>query len=163
MGEQFRGQITEVEHLADTAYILENNELFYDIGFKVMQNLENSCLLKCHKLKYNGKIKLVYFTSEYLSVAQAIAKANPKFLGSIIGRIFEAFSQIENLGFLDITYIENKLDKIFVDSVNGTIKIIYLPINGNGERKNKSIFENEVCTQLECMERTFSFISSGTA
>ena len=55
-------QVTEEEHGMGIAYLLENNELFYDIGYKVMQNLEETYLLKCHRLKYNGKIKLVYLS-----------------------------------------------------------------------------------------------------
>ena len=61
--KEFLGkQVTEEEHGMGIAYLLENNELFYDIGYKVMQNLEETYQLKCHRLKYNGKIKLVYLS-----------------------------------------------------------------------------------------------------
>ena len=48
--KEFLGkQVTEEEHGMGIAYLLENNELFYDIGYKVMQNLEETYLLKCHR------------------------------------------------------------------------------------------------------------------
>ena len=54
--KEFLGkQVTEEEHGMGIAYLLENNELFYDIGYKVMQNLEETYLLKCHRLKYTEK------------------------------------------------------------------------------------------------------------
>ena len=61
MEEFIENQVREVKNGIGTAYVLENNELFYDIGYNVMQNLDESCLLKCYRLKYNGKIKLFYF------------------------------------------------------------------------------------------------------
>ena len=77
--KEFLGkQVTEEEHGMGIAYLLENNELFYDIGYKVMQNLEETYLLKCHRLKYNGKIKLVYFTKEYVTAETVLANAMPE-------------------------------------------------------------------------------------
>ena len=77
--KEFLGkQVTEEEHGMGIAYLLDNNELFYDIGYKVMQNLEETYLLKCHRLKYNGKIKLVYFTKEYVTAETVLANAMPE-------------------------------------------------------------------------------------
>ncbi len=51
MEDYFAGKLTEIQETEDTAYLLENNEIFYDIGYKVMQNQENVNLLKCHRIK----------------------------------------------------------------------------------------------------------------
>lgn len=74
MEDYFAGKLTEIRETEDTAYLLENNEIFYDIGYKVMQNQENANLLKCHRLKYNGKIKLVYFTRDDTSLGRLSCK-----------------------------------------------------------------------------------------
>lgn len=74
MEDYFAGKLTEIQETEDTAYLLENNEIFYDIGYKVMQNQENVNLLKCHRLKYNGKIKLVYFTRDDTSLGRLPCK-----------------------------------------------------------------------------------------
>lgn len=148
MEDFIENQVREVKNGIGTAYILENNELFYDIGYKVMQNLDESCLLKCHRLKYNGKVKLVYFTSEYESIAQIMQRSTPEAAQNAVAQMYEAFMQIENLGFLDISYVDNRLDHIFVDPVTNAVKIIYLPVNIPGRKKNKASFENEIKAQL---------------
>ena len=148
MEDFIENQVREVKNGIGTAYILENNEMFYDIGYKVMQNLDESCLLKCHRLKYNGKVKLVYFTSEYESIAQIMQRSTPEAAQNVVAQMYEAFMQIENLGFLDISYVDNRLDHIFVDPVTNAVKIIYLPVNIPGRKKNKAFFENEIKAQL---------------
>lgn len=148
MEEFIENQVREVKNGIGTAYVLENNELFYDIGYKVMQNLDESCLLKCYRLKYNGKIKLVYFTSEYESIAQMIQRLTPDAAQNVVACMYEAFTQIENLGFLDVSYVDNRLDHIFVDPITNVVKIIYLPVNIPGRKKNKAVFENEIKAQL---------------
>ena len=148
--KEFLGkQVTEEEHGMGIAYLLDNNELFYDIGYKVMQNLEETYLLKCHRLKYNGKIKLVYFTKEYVTAETVLANAMPEVKERMIARILDAFTQIINLGFLDIAYVDNRLDNIYVDPATEEVKIIYLPIQIPGVTKNKNTFENELKAQFE--------------
>lgn len=75
--KEFLGkQVTEEEHGMGIAYLLENNELFYDIGYKVMQNLEETYLLKCHRLKYNGKIKTGIFYERICDSRNGTCKCN---------------------------------------------------------------------------------------
>ena len=52
MDEYFADKLTEIQDTEDTAYLLENNEIFYDVGYKVMQNQENANLLRCHRIKF---------------------------------------------------------------------------------------------------------------
>ena len=57
--KEFLGkQVTEEEHGMGIAYLLDNNELFYDIGYKVMQNLEeNGIIIVVLTLeKYTGQL-----------------------------------------------------------------------------------------------------------
>ena len=35
MDEYFADKLTEIQDTEDTAYLLENNEIFYDVGYKV--------------------------------------------------------------------------------------------------------------------------------
>lgn len=146
--EIFEGKIVEVMNTIDTMYLLNNNDLFYDIGFKVMQNQENNYLLRCYRLKYNGKIKLTYFTSEYVPLSKMLMEADVGDLGNVLMKLFEVFTQVESLGFLNLACIDNRLDKIFVDRTTGGIKIIYLPVNIVGLQKNRSTFEGEIRSRL---------------
>ena len=148
MDEYFEGKVKEVQSAEDASYFLENNEIFYDIGFKVMQNQENVNLLECHRLKYNGKIKLVYFTRDYTSMADYIASSDVDTILSLIDSLIRALIQIENLGFLNMACIDNRLSHMYVEPNTNTIKIIYLPVNITGIHKNKNEFDNEIKAQL---------------
>ncbi|RGR64590.1 FHA domain-containing protein [Roseburia inulinivorans] len=56
--------------------------------------------------------------------------------------------QIENLGFLNMACIDNRLSHIFVEPGTQNVKIIYLPVNLAGVHKNKNEFDNEIKAQL---------------
>lgn len=144
MDEYFADKLTEIQDTEDTAYLLENNEIFYDVGYKVMQNQENANLLRCHRIKYNGKIKLIYFTREYTSLEDYIASSDMDTILNAIHSLLEALIQIENLGFLNMACIDNRLSHIYVESGTNNVKIIYLPVNITGVHKNKNEFDNEI-------------------
>ena len=148
MDEYFADKLTEIQDTEDTAYLLENNEVFYDVGYKVMQNQENANLLRCHRIKYNGKIKLIYFTREYTSLEDYIASSDMDTILNAIHSLLEALIQIENLGFLNMACIDNRLSHIYVESGTNNVKIIYLPVNITGVHKNKNEFENEIKAQM---------------
>lgn len=146
--ELFYEQIREVQNTMNTSYILKNNEMFYDIGFKVMQNQENGYLLQCYRLKYNGQVKLTYFTEEYISLEKALVEMEISKLENVLFHLCEACIQVENLGFLNLACVDNRLEKIFVDSNTNAIKLIYLPVNVVGIHKNCNTFESEIRSQL---------------
>lgn len=148
MEEYFEGLVTEVENDIETAYMLENENLFYDIGFRVMQNEENQALFHCYKLKYNGKTKLVYFTSEYQSVYDLCGRVSVERFCLLIEKLTQTINQIESLGFLNMAFVDNRLTHIFVDRTEQKVRIIYLPVSEQKIRKNKNIFENELKSQL---------------
>ena len=150
MDEYFADKLTEIQDTEDTAYLLENNEIFYDVGYKVMQNQENANLLRCHRIKYNGKIKLIYFTREYTSLEDYIASSDMDTILNAIRSLLEALIQIENLGFLNMACIDNRLSHIYVESGTNNVKIIYLPVNITGVHKNKNEFDNETnCGRID--------------
>lgn len=145
----FNGQIVELENGEEAvSYSLKYNDDFYDIGYKVMQNQEESCLLPCYRLKYNGKIKLVYFTDNYSRLSEKLNDLDEDKTGELLANVFEAIIQIEGIGFLDMGCIDGRLDHIYVDNNTNTIKMIYLPINLSSGTKSFPLFENEIRASL---------------
>lgn len=142
--EIFDGQVVEIKNSPNVSYILKNNEMFYDIGYRVMRNQENDFLLPCHRLKYNGKLKLVYFTEEYTTIRDIFLKMEPEKIGLVIANLFETILWIEDNGFLDVSCIDNRLEKILIDSSNYKVKLLYLPVNMSSGKKSRNIFENEI-------------------
>lgn len=127
--ELFGGQITRIKNCVHAEYLLNNNEDFYDIGFRVMKNQESGCILPCHTLKYNGRIKLVYFTDGLVSLEQKLKEADAEQTKLMLSNLFDAIKEIEENGFLNVNCIETRLERIYVDNRTSAIKLIYLPIN----------------------------------
>lgn len=127
--EIFDGRVTEVKNSIHAEYLLNSSDTFYDIGFRVMKNQKSGCLLPCHKLKYNGKIKLVYFTDGLVSLEQKLAELDAEQIRMLLSNLFEAIKEVEGNGFLNAKCIDLRLERIYVDSRTSAIKLIYLPIS----------------------------------
>ncbi len=147
-GEIFEGQVTEVENTEHAAYLLNNNEAFYDIGFRVMKNQERGCLMPCHRLKYNGNIKLVYFTDDMLPLSQKLLEMDVEHIGVLLVNLFDAVKEIEGNGFLSVNCVESRLERIYVDNRTSAVKLIYLPINLSSRGRSNNTFESEIRSQL---------------
>ncbi len=114
---------------SNTAYLLKNPDLFYDTGFKVMRNQKDGSLLECHRLKYNGKIKLVYFTGDLAPFDLMLQESAISGIRTFLHNLENALCAVENNDFLNVACIDNRLEKIFVDVNTYLVKLIYLPLN----------------------------------
>lgn len=144
----FDEQISEVMTSSNTAYILKNHDMFYDIGFRVMKNQKSGSIMECHQLKYNGNFKFVFFTDEYTRLSDLIAKADSDHVMVIISNLIRSIEDIESNGFLNVACIDNRLDHIFVDNRTMAVRLIYLPINIPMNGIKKAEFENDIRAQL---------------
>lgn len=140
--------VQEVERSSNAAYILKKADMFYDIGFRVMKNQEGGSLLDCHRLKYNGDIKLVYFTCELMTLHQILAEANIDTVSIAINNLMSAIERVESNGFLNVACIDHRLDHIFVEQNTLAVKLIYLPLNVPVSGAAKGNFESEIRAQL---------------
>lgn len=160
--EFYEEQISEDKYSVNAAYILKNNEMYYDIGFRVLKNQDDGALLVCHKLKYNGKIKLIYFTENLISIEQYLRKIDANGIGGIIAGLAIAIEEVRNNGFLNIACIDTRLDRIFVDRTLNTIKLIYVPLNIPASSVGNIAFENEIRGQLIKMMQDICMAGNST-
>lgn len=144
----FDEQISEVMTSSNTAYILKNHDMFYDIGFRVMKNQKSGSIMECHQLKYNGNFKFVFFTDEYTRLSDFLAKADSDHIMVIISNLIRSVEDIQSNGFLNVACIDNRLDHIFVDNRTLAVRLIYLPINIPMNGIKKAEFENDIRAQL---------------
>lgn len=144
----FDEQIIEVTGSSNTAYILKNHDMFYDIGFRVMKNQKSGSIMECHQLKYNGNIKFVFFTDEYTRLSDLLMKADSDHIMVIISNLIRSIEDIQSNGFLNVACIDNRLDHIFVDNRTLAVRLIYLPINIPMNGMKKTEFENDIRAQL---------------
>lgn len=144
----FSEQVIEDRNSAHAAYLLKSNEAFYDIGFRVMKNQDKGCLLTCHRLKYNGKIKLVYFTEDMIPLDQKLLELDVDHIGVLLANLFAAIKEIEGNGFLSVSCVESRLERIYVDHRTSAVKLIYLPVNLAARERSTGTFESEIRAQL---------------
>lgn len=122
------GNLIEVNTLQNIAYILNENSMFFQAEYKVLQAQEKDGFIKCAKLKYNGKIKLLYMTSEYKSFSELLPSLDTDSFVTIVSNLLSSIIKVKNNGFLKCSNINISLDKIFINTDTLAIGLIYLPI-----------------------------------
>lgn len=155
------GAITEVLAAQNIAYILNDDSLFSSIGYKVLKSQANSNFINCAYLKFNGKTKLLYFVENAKSLKSILHLLDSSSLLSVIANLLEAVIDIQSNGFLVCQNLDLSTDKIFVDTGNLSVKLIYLPINNHVS--DATSFNNELRTQMIKMLRTTPLLPSDRA
>lgn len=140
------GKITELKTSQNIAYILENAEIFNLTGYKVLANQNGEELIKCAKVLYNGKIKLLYFTAGHKSLKNMLALTDTDTFVIILSNLIKAVLDIKNNGFLSYQNLDLSFEKIYVDQHTFSVSLIYLPIKQN--EIDEFDFENEFRTSL---------------
>lgn len=147
--------VAELTGSPNIQYIINDDSTFALTDFKVLKG-QNDKLIKCAKVRYNGKIKLIYFTSEMKSMKNMIPLLDADGFITVVANLILSVNEIKNNGFLELTNICLSFDKIFVEPNTLSVSLIYLPIN-NSFDANDSI-ENELKTELiKCISSTSIF------
>jgi len=126
------------------SYILEDEKIFYEVGFKVLQNQEKYGLLKCGKLSQNGKIKLIYGVSKYKPLSALLPQISQQNFLFVVSRIYDIIKHVEENGFLRCENIEANIDRIFVDSEDLSVYMICLPVNTVSIHKDTQLFHENL-------------------
>ena len=142
MNAGLQNRLSEVVGANNIAYILQDNNDFSVTGYKVMQNQNGSGLLKCAKLMYNGKIKLVYIVENYKPLSYVATRLGVTELNAVVFNLIQRAMEIKANGFFRAENLELNFDKIFVDVTDYSVHLIYFPISG-GNTGKISGFENE--------------------
>lgn len=171
MGTFNSDMITETLDGANVSYILNENDKFSLTEYKVLKN-QSKNFIKCSKLLYNGKIKLIYFSAEFKSLRNMFGAIDSDTFITIIANLINALLDIQQNGFLNCNNIDLSYDKIFIDQRNFEINLIYLPVSN--EETSSLSFENEFKADIiklissdpayssEKMGRICSYLSNGT-
>lgn len=122
--------VTKLNEGANVAYILNDNNAFSLTDYKVLKN-QSDYFIDCAKLLYNGKIKILYFTSGRKNLQNMLSVIDTDTLITIVLNLIKAIIDIKNNGFLSCCNIDLSFDKIFIDQHTLTAKLIYLPIQNN--------------------------------
>lgn len=166
-----QGVITELSGTPNVQYVLNDNSIFALTEFKVLKS-QSKHFIKCAKVLYNGKIKLIYFTAMHKSIRNMLPSLDGDTFLTIIANLLNCIIEIKNNGFLDCQDIDLSFDKIFVDQNTLEVNVIYIPVNSRNS--DVSSFETELRTEIirlistvpafanEKMTRVCGYLSNGT-
>ena len=136
--------IKEKRDVTNISYILEDSSLFFETGYKVLQNQEKNGFIKAVKVIHNGKIKLIYDISKYKSLASIMQGLNATSFLIIMCKFFDILCETIENGFMQIENININFENIFIDTNNLNVNLIYIPVNTECNGNSKSLFEERL-------------------
>ena len=154
------GLVTEVKGHGSTGYILSRNDMFFLTEYKVLKSHEKSGFVRCSRLMFNGKQKLLYYTADYKSLISMLPSLDIDGFLTIIANIFKNLIDVNGIGFLRCQNIDCSFDKIFVDPNTLSVYFIYLPITTEGMDKLAFNVENDLRTDLIKLINTHPALNS---
>jgi hypothetical protein len=125
-------------------YILEEDKLFFETGYKVLQSQLKNGFIKCVKVSHNGKIKLIYDITKYKTLQTILYSLTPESFLTIIAKLLSVIVEVKNNGFMKCENIAVSFDKVFIDSNNLSVFLVYLPINTDTNANSMLTFEREL-------------------
>ena len=136
--------IKEKRDITNISYILEESSLFFETGYKVLQNQEKNGFIKAVKVIHNGNIKLIYDISKYKSLASIMPGLNAASFLIIMSKLFDIICETIENGFMQIENININFENIFIDTNNLSVNLIYIPVNTECNGNSKSLFEERL-------------------
>lgn len=121
--------LTEVQSMKNIAFLLENEAMFSATEYKILQSKEDNKFIPCIQLKYNGKIKLFYRTSQYQPLSEMIQTMEAHTFLTILSELIQAVIDVKENGFLNCAKVVISADKIFVDAED-KVHLLYIPVMG---------------------------------
>ncbi len=140
--------VEEQKGTEPVSYILKQEEYFFMTGYKVLQGREGRGLVECAKLHYNGKMKLVYFSSQYVPLQSMMLYLDIVGVKTVLRNLISDILMIRGNGFLKCQNIDISPEKIFVDRNTLEVYLIYLPIKTVESEYDRSTFENDLRMRL---------------
>ncbi|MCR4614920.1 MAG: FHA domain-containing protein [Clostridiales bacterium] len=112
----------------NTVYEVNDNSDFLLTGYKVLKNQNDSYFVRCSRFTFNGKIRLMYFTSDLRPLSNIVNSVDSNMFLQFISNLFSNIINMKANGFLMISNLELSADKIFIDTMTMSVKLLYFPI-----------------------------------
>lgn len=153
-----RSGIRELQGTANVSYLMEENSCFSLTMYKMLKGQEDSkWCLKTAKVLFNGRVKLMYFTSGYKSLAKLLVHIGEKEFLQILTSLLSTVLEIRENGFLICSNLELSAGRIFVDQNTLGVKLIYLPL---AVSEDYTVFESTLRESLTQMITAFPALST---
>ncbi len=140
--------IERIKDEKNIGFLFEDEDCFSQVGFKVTQAPDKDCFLKGVKLRYNGQLRLIYFTEEYQSLSTVLPNMQLNTIAVLLCRLVAKILQVPEYGYISYENLLISPEDVFVDQNTLEPKFIYLPINGESNAESKMTFENKLRRNL---------------
>lgn len=123
------------------SYVIEDDSLFYNTGYKVLQGQEKNGFVKCTRTLHNGKTKLSYDVSNYQTLQSMGSILTPDSFMQIIGKLLNSLIEVSSNGFMKCENIDIDFESIFVDENNLNVYLVYIPLTVSLYQNSNMEFE----------------------
>ena len=107
------GGIYEQRDAQSVTYILEDTNLFFHTGYKVLKSQEGKGFVKCNHLTHNGKDKLVYDISKYKSLVSLATMFDSVAFLNVFINLLDSLINAKNNGFMQYDNIDLSFENIY--------------------------------------------------
>lgn len=137
-------KIEQYQDVSLISLVLEKEELFQVVEFKVLSEQRGQGFLSCYQSYYNGRIKLIYDISEGMLLTSLLKRGMKEedFL-KIIYEVISIVIKCEEIGYLQPDHISLKFQHILVGDDN-RINVLYQPFNMVKEVTSITTLKNEI-------------------
>lgn len=122
------GKISEQRVNENFSYTLEKDCSLNQMEYKVMQSQNGTEFVNCMSVLFNGKNQLLYMPGELKTLLSMSRGIDEEDFITIIASLLGCVADIKRNGFLSCQNIEVASDKIYVDPITYSIRLIYVPI-----------------------------------
>lgn len=106
-------------------------------------------LIPCHKICYDGKIKLIYQISELISLQEAESHLTQEQWNGVMKQLQDNIHQLKQNLYFQFGQLELKTEKIYMDLYHHQIYMIYLPVYQKEQAVSIQILEEEIKEKLK--------------
>lgn len=117
------------------AYILEDEGLFSQLGYKFLMSQDGKGLLPCAKIRYNGQLKFIYFAESYQNISTIFPQSNYEGVCTILYRFIKELIDVRDNGFLQYENIDIMPESVMVDQKTLEVKLAYLPLSAGAGKQ----------------------------
>lgn len=138
------GYLVEKVEGQNISYTLASKDLLYDIGYKVLQSQTKHGYINCSIAMHNGKQKLIYNVTGLKSLELLMQSMTPKLFINIVCNLLDVVIDVKNNGFMQCENISVDFRRVFVDTNNMKVWLIYVPVNVQSDPNSYVYFETEL-------------------
>jgi len=121
--------LQEIACGANFSYVLGDEVKILPTEFKVMQDRNVNCLVRCMRMKYNGHDSLFYHTGGMKVFANELQIVDADRATDLVVALLKSIVDLKNVGFLSCVNIVSSLQKIYLEGHSNQVRLVYLPIN----------------------------------